>query len=223
MATLRRKSRRLLPLEEPGTNSIETARRWLTIYEQREALLGDELGARVSGEDAAAIGAGAAFWRRRILELVGLDLDPELRILRGAATDVHFTRREVELLQFLGQHMDRHFPDHVLATRAWGGMLSGDQVRIYVRRIRAKLAGTGWMITSRRGYGYTLEHVRGDGAGAQPGRSGPVPGESAAQTRARLEHAVGRAHALLANQRRMIEQTQEITTRLRASMQPRAR
>ncbi|HEX6489004.1 MAG TPA: winged helix-turn-helix domain-containing protein, partial [Candidatus Dormibacteraeota bacterium] len=153
MAVAGRKSRRLLPGEDPDTKSFDFARRWLTIYEQRESLLArDDFNGHLSPDDYAAVAAGAAYWRQRTVELSGLDLDSDRRMLRpGTETEVSLTRRELELLEFLAQHPRHYFPDHVLAVRAWGERLSGDQVRIYVRRLRIKLEGTGWQISSRRG------------------------------------------------------------------------
>lgn len=213
MAAVSRKQRKLLPYENVDTTSADTARRWLTIYEQREALLGSR-GAEPDGEEAAAVLAGIAFWRGRVLELIGLDLDADRRVLLGADYEVHLTRREFELLQFMGQHLGRSFQDEALAIRAWGTRLSGDQVRIYIRRLREKLAGTEWHVSSRRGYGYMLEHGRM--SGERP--HGEQSRDQLALTRARAAHAVGRAQALMAAQRAKLDQTTALSAQLRETV-----
>lgn len=204
MGAATRKSRSLFPGENPQTASLEAARRWVTIYEQRQALLGLAPSA-ASIPEANSIEAGLRFWRERIVELAGLDFDPERRILKAdGEREIGLTRRELELLEFLVHHAGRSFPDHVLALRAWGERLSGDQVRIYVRRLRSKLAGTEWEIVSRRGLGYSLERTK----------MATAP-NSASLSRDAVLHAVGRARSLLAEQQMQLNQAVAATERLK--------
>ena len=209
-STRRKSTRRLLPLENPDTTSLETARGWLTIYEQREAMLARQLFVNATSadeSDLASVAAGARFWRTNVLELAGIDIDRETRMLKGlSGVEVYLTRRELELLEFLGQHPGRYFPDQVLATRAWGGgRLSGDQARIYVRRLRAKLSGTGWQLNSRRGRGYTLEQEL-------PYAEHP---SSPQMTKDRVARTIGRAHSLMVAQRLQLEIAVEQSAHLR--------
>ena len=200
-----RKERHLLPGENPRVDDVDAARRWLTIYQQRQALLA--LDRESTDHQAASIADGVAYWKERVAKLSGFDLDPDRRTVRfESGGEVLLTSRELQLLEFLAQHQGRHFPDHVLAVRAWGERLSGDQVRIYVRRLRRKLEGSGWELISKRGYGYTLERAgRVWAHRANPGRlsSDAIAG------------MVGRAHALLAAQRRQLERSMTATEALR--------
>jgi DNA-binding response OmpR family regulator len=137
------------------------ARGWLAVYEQRQALLAfdDDPDPRY----VDAIAAGVAYWSDRATKLSGLELDADRRLLNpDSDRQVLLTRREVQLLQFLSQRPGRYFVDQTLALRAWGDRLSGDQVRIYVRRLRAKLDGSDWQLVSRRGLGYALERKPAD-------------------------------------------------------------
>ena len=200
-----RKSRQLIPGEDPSLDDFDGARRWLAIYEQREALLA----ARASIEPDALedIAAGIRFWSRRVTELSGLDLDSDQRVIRGFGDhEIQLTPRELQLLEFMLQHPGRFFADHVLAVRAWGERLSGDQVRIYVRRLRLKLESTGWQVESRRGQGYALVRQ----AIIAPGRAN-VRTASAE----RVQQALGRARVLLQVQRRQLEVAVGATERLR--------
>jgi PAS domain S-box-containing protein len=186
--TAMRKSRRLLPGEDPAIEGFDSARRWLTIYEQREALLASQGDSPQKAKDAIA--AGLAFWRDRVTELSGLNLDADRRVINlGADREVVLTQRELQLLEFLVQHPHRYFPDHELAVRAWGDQLSGDQVRIYIRRLRLKLMGSGWELVNRRGYGYSLTRPAGD------------HGDRAPASRQQVQMVVARARALLQVQR----------------------
>lgn len=190
-----RKSRRLIPGEDPDVREFDRARRWLTIYEQREALLASNPAA--APQEVEDIAVGVSFWRDRVTELSGLDLDSDRRVMRlGGDRDVPLTNRELQLLEFLVQHPDRYFADHVLAVRAWGDRLSGDQVRIYVRRLRLKLDASGWELVSRRGYGYCLtrapEHLNGNG------HRDPASAEQ-------VQRVLGRARALLQVERSQLD------------------
>jgi DNA-binding winged helix-turn-helix (wHTH) protein len=202
-----RKTRELIPGEDPELADYSAARRWLTIYEQRQVLAGQD--GRVGAREAVAIAEGLAFWRRRVLELSGLEIDLERRTLNvDFDREVMLTRRELQLLEFLLQHQDRFFADHVLALRAWGDRLTGDQVRIYVRRLRAKLEGTGWELVSQRGQGYSLTRPGQpyrfkDGASRKP------------LSADRVALAVGRARALLIRQQEALRLASQAAAALR--------
>ncbi len=209
MATAVRKSRHLIPGEDPAIADINQARRWLSIYEQRLALLAND--ANAGPQQIAAISDGVDHWRKRVSELSGLELDSDRRLLRvDANTTVLLTRRELQLLEFLLQHPEHYFADYLLALRAWGDRLSGDQVRIYVRRLRAKLAGTGWELVSRRGHGYALERRplarKADATGSQR------PSHEA------VALAVGQARALVERQKAQLSRMLAASELLRDSL-----
>jgi DNA-binding winged helix-turn-helix (wHTH) protein len=208
-----RKSRRLLPGEDPLLSDFGSARRWLTIYEEREALLAAD--ANALPQEIEDIAAGVVHWRRRVTELSGLSLDSDRRMLNvGEDRDVLLTPRELQLLEFLVQHPDRYFADHVLAVRAWGDRLSGDQVRIYVRRLRVKLEGSGWELVSRRGYGYSLTR--------HPATRGNGHARSVAMSSDKVQRVLGRARMLLQVQRNQLDLAIAAAEQLRKSLDDRA-
>jgi DNA-binding winged helix-turn-helix (wHTH) protein len=207
MALSMRKKRQLMPGEDPARADFVTARGWLTIYEQRQALLAISPG--VDAREAEAILDGVAFWKEQLNQLSGLGLDSDRRVLMvDGETQVQLTRRELQLLEFLLQHPERYFADHVLAVRAWGDRLSGDQVRIYVRRLRLKLAPTGWELVSRRGQGYALKRSNPQPRARADGRAAPsLPA---------VGQAIARAHALLGHQQLQIERAAAAAATLRS-------
>ena len=208
MAEALRKTRLLIPGERLDVENFQIARRWLTIYEHRQAMLAFD--SEADPEHIAAIAEGVSFWSTRVAELSGLELDSDRRLLNpDSDREVSLTRRELQLLEFLVQHPERYFADHVLALRAWGERLSGDQVRIYVRRLRQKLAGTSWQLVSRRGQGYALER-RPAGAAVPARRSQPTE-ESVAR-------AIGRVRVLLAHQQRVLGVTAAAAERLKQTL-----
>lgn len=208
MAQALRKSRQLIPGENPDVANFQMARRWLTIYEQRQALLA--LDSEADPRQMAAIAEGVTFWSGRVAQLSGLELDSDRRLLNpDSDRQVLLTKRELQLLEFLLQHPEHYFADQTLALRAWGDRLSGDQVRIYVRRLRQKLEGTSWQLASRRGQGYALEQ-RPAGAALTRQYSGP--------THESVARAIGRARALRAHHQAVLDQAAAAAERLRQAL-----
>ena len=206
MALVQRKARRLMPGENPELSDFGSARRWLTIYEQRQLLFARDR--NLPAAEADAIAEGVAFWGAKVAELSGLEIDFEQRLLNvGPDGAIKLTRRELQLLEFLAQHPGHYFTDDTLAVRAWGDRLSGDQVRIYVRRLRQKLAGAGWELVSKRGQGYSL--VRSAAAGYIPTGNGQ---------KSKTFGVIARANALLARQRRQLELAAAAAETLRSTL-----
>ena len=93
------------------------------------------------------------------LEIRGMVLDGERRVLSLGHRQAAFTRQEWELLMILVSH-----PNHYLGARdvlrlGWkAGEHGAEQVRIYVRRLRAKLEPMDLpcRLVSKHGLGYCL-------------------------------------------------------------------
>ena len=91
-------------------------------------------------------------------ELAGLDLDVRRRVLSYAGRHLTLTRREVELLAFLGRRPGQFYSATQLVNLAWGAPeLSAEQLRTYVVRLRRHLATARvparLVSEPRRGYG----------------------------------------------------------------------
>ena len=83
-----------------------------------------------------------------------------------------FTRKEVELLYYLGSHPNRVFTREELLEAVWGYDFNTDMrgVDVYIKRIRKKLESTGgakkcaerpWYISTVWGVGYKFEVEQG--------------------------------------------------------------
>jgi len=102
------------------------------------------------------------FWYDRHWQLRGLAIDGQSMVVGHREHKVHLTRREFQLLSFLLAHPNQIFGASVLAQRAWtDSQLSNDQVRIYVARIRGRLAGLDLpcrlVSHPRRGYSFVCD------------------------------------------------------------------
>jgi hypothetical protein len=176
-------TQQLLQGENPETQHVADARRWIAIYSQlltfNEELL-DRLHREVGGDDGRRgldfderIAEGEltrlrerlGFWQRRHRDLAGVDIDETTGILYGAEGAIPLTTREAQLLTFLLQRPDRYFVPSALAAEAWHDpRLAAEQVRSYVVRLRRRLAEArvACHIESRRGYGYMLSFDESD-------------------------------------------------------------
>jgi DNA-binding response OmpR family regulator len=99
-------------------------------------------------------------WTKRVLDLHGLVLDPEGRMIRYKDSETTLTAREFQLLQFLLKHPHRYFTVTDILRQAWGGAgLFPEEVRNYVRRVRKILATMQIPcdVVNRPGRGYSLE------------------------------------------------------------------
>src|SRR5258708_6599464 len=179
----------LLAGEDPGTRYAGDAAHWMNIYRELIAFHEDVL-ARDQGDgfdDGAGAGAGGQrhltaltfdpletmavleqyrarldFWYDRLWQLQGLAIDPKTYMATHRESMVHLTRREYQLLSHLLAYPGETFAASVLAQRAWSGSrLSTDQVRIYVARLRRRLADLGLpcqiVSVPRRGYSLVCE------------------------------------------------------------------
>ncbi|TME77396.1 MAG: winged helix-turn-helix transcriptional regulator [Chloroflexi bacterium] len=168
----------LIQGEMPDTRDVEDARQWVTIYRELATFAERTLNRLRSGEDnhqaVALISRDADersmeahfrrlqsrldFWEHRLWELAGLDLDVRRRVLSYAGRHLTLTRREVELLAFLGRRPGQFYSATQLVNLAWGAPeLSAEQLRTYVVRLRRHLATARvparLVSEPRRGYG----------------------------------------------------------------------
>lgn len=173
----------LLAGEDPATRYAVDAAHWMNIYREliafHEDLLarhqsdGDGLGGdhRLSTMTFDPLQAMAIldqyrarlnFWYDRHWQLQGLAIDPKTFLATHRERTVHLTRREYQLLSHLLAYPGETFAASVLAQRAWSGSrLSTDQVRIYVARLRRRLADLDLpcqiVSVPRRGYSLVCE------------------------------------------------------------------
>ncbi|HEY8863650.1 MAG TPA: winged helix-turn-helix domain-containing protein [Candidatus Dormibacteraeota bacterium] len=99
-------------------------------------------------------------WYRRVLELQGLRLDAEGRVVRYGHEEATLTVREFQLFQFLLDHPHRYFTVPQILGQAWAEPgLFPEEVRNYVRRIRRVLAALDLPcdLVNRPGRGYAIE------------------------------------------------------------------
>ncbi|MFI5952368.1 winged helix-turn-helix domain-containing protein [Cryptosporangium sp. NPDC051539] len=90
-----------------------------------------------------------------------------LRILAGRrvavqdGNDLTLTRREFDLLSYLARHPRQVFSRRQLIDAVWGTRFRSSErtIDVHVRRLRAKLSGTGPSIVTIRGVGYRLDHA----------------------------------------------------------------
>lgn len=169
----------LLAGEDPETTYAEDARHCIRLYTElisfREELLSRaeraleglsaETQQEVGASDLPLLHAQLAshrarleFWSRRALELEGIDLDPEQRQLRYRGRHLELTRREYQLLACLIRHPHQYVSARRLVGLAWGDGLMDEQLRVYVVRLRRKLAEAGVpaQLANRPRNGYSL-------------------------------------------------------------------
>lgn len=151
----------LLPGEDLGTDRPQEAARWVRIYSELVALH-EERHPSQRGEQRAVADLRDRLeeWRRRHLELAGLDFDSYARIMTVAGRSQHLTRRESQLLDWLLDHPGEYFTSEALIQEAWEDpRLAPEQVRTYVVRLRRKLqeVSAPARLVNRARLGYALD------------------------------------------------------------------
>jgi DNA-binding response OmpR family regulator len=99
-------------------------------------------------------------WHQRLLELGGLWLEPEGRVIRCQGREATLTAREFQLFQFLLNHPYRFFTVPEILGQAWAEpTLFPEEVRNYVRRVRKVIAALKipCEVVNRPGRGYSLQ------------------------------------------------------------------
>jgi two-component system, OmpR family, KDP operon response regulator KdpE len=76
-----------------------------------------------------------------ILRAGSLELDPEKRVLRKDAAEVHLSQREYDVLAYLMRHQDAPIPHARLLQAVWGPEYGGEleYLRTYIRHLRKKI------------------------------------------------------------------------------------
>ena len=92
----------------------------------------------------------------RVLTIGEISLDPDLRSVKRAGTEVTLTRREFDLLHYLMEHPDRVLTREQLLRQVWGYDYAGETnaVDVYVSFLRGKLGNSA--IETVRGVGYLM-------------------------------------------------------------------
>jgi DNA-binding response OmpR family regulator len=115
-----------------------------------------ELLARVEALVRRGRGRGEASKPVEVYEDALLTVDREQRLVTLGGTELALTRREYALLAALTDEAGRVLPSDVLIDRVWDGMATADQVKLYVSRLRRKLAphDADGAVETVRGIGY---------------------------------------------------------------------
>lgn len=93
----------------------------------------------------------------------GIEIDPANLCARCGAREVRFTRREMEILQYLGEHAERAVPREELLNKVWGYArhmeIETRTVDIHIAKLRRKLEADPKQpehLITLRGGGYRL-------------------------------------------------------------------
>jgi hypothetical protein len=87
----------------------------------------------------------------------GLAIRPGVRAVERRGEPVRLSRLEYDLLVFFARHPHRVFTRQQLLTHVWGHTFAGSRtVDVHIRRLRAKLAADGPLVTTVHGVGYRL-------------------------------------------------------------------
>ena len=154
-------SREVIAGEDPQTDEPQAAHSWLHLYAELVAFH-EELLQQLRTEGAhmqttkhrlqdsdlailhreiARLRERLAFWQQRALDLAGIEIDEEARVLRAGEREVRLTRREMELLAVMLRNPGRRYRPEALLSLAWReNRLAPEQLRTYIVRLRRKLA-----------------------------------------------------------------------------------
>ena len=94
------------------------------------------------------------------IRLRGVKLDARRRLVTYRGEQAELTMRETDLLAYLMRHPNQFFTAEELVRLAWqAAKLSPEELRIYVHRLRGKLAPLGlpYKLIGRQWLGYRLE------------------------------------------------------------------
>lgn len=173
----------LLEGEDPNSNDPRDARHWIGVY--RELVeFNERLVAKLRTELAPGPHEGRpdiatdlhlmtehleqyrgrlASWHERHLELESVSVYEDASAISHRDLRMELTAREFQLLTTLLDQPNRVFTSRQLLLAAWGAPeLSNEELRIYVARLRRKLADTDLgTIVTRPGRGYALDYRSG--------------------------------------------------------------
>jgi hypothetical protein len=148
------------PLDSPYA---EDAQQWVGIYSELVSFTGRALARQqaqpyssaepewLKARDAAQLQSHLdrllsrlEFWRRRVHDLAGLELDLESRTIAYQGRTAALTRREAQLFSFLAERPGKFYSASQLIQRAWHSPeLSEEELRTYVVRLRRCIRGLG--------------------------------------------------------------------------------
>lgn len=120
----------------------------------------DELAARVRAQlRRSGAGSGSTNESTEVLVFDDLEIDPRLRRVIHAGTEVRFTPTEHQMLLRLASHPGELVTHNQLYREVWpdGSAESGHYVRVYIQQIRRKLgddAGSPTFIATEHSHGY---------------------------------------------------------------------
>ena len=91
-----------------------------------------------------------------VIEVGGLEFDPEARQVRVDGIDLNLPRREYALAEILIRSKDRIISKHQIIDHLYGAGAEIEEgtVELYVHRLRKRLSSSGTEIKTARGLGY---------------------------------------------------------------------
>jgi DNA-binding response OmpR family regulator len=74
-------------------------------------------------------------------------------------TDLQLTQKEFLILCFFLKHKNRYMTAEYIYGQIWGHPMIGSDnaIKVMLSRLRMKLAGSGYTVASKRGFGYRIE------------------------------------------------------------------
>jgi Transcriptional regulatory protein, C terminal len=161
----------LIPGEPRDSTFPEDARQWIAVYTElvsftRRLLEREGAAGETGAADASRLQARLrrlisrlGFWRLRLSDLVGFEVDEQRRTLSYQGTTVSLTRREAQLLRFLAEHPGKTFTASQLVLHAWHAPdLSDEELRTYIVRLRRWIASLDLpcVLATEPRHGYTF-------------------------------------------------------------------
>ncbi|EEG74232.1 response regulator receiver domain protein [[Clostridium] hylemonae DSM 15053] len=121
----------------------------------------DEFAARVSAQYDLARRVRQSAGREHLLTCGALELDVIAQRAYMSSQDMLLTQKEFALLMYLMQNRSKDTSPQLLYETVWRQPMADDDsaVKNTVYRLRKKLEGSGYTITTRRGEGYRFEEV----------------------------------------------------------------
>jgi len=100
-----------------------------------------------------------------VLEVGGIQIDPDRHLVFVRGSDVHLRRKEFELLSLLMENAGRLLTRDVLIDRIWGADYFGDTktLDVHIKRLRSHVEedpSSPKLITTIRGVGYRFDAPR---------------------------------------------------------------
>lgn len=96
--------------------------------------------------------------RANIYTFGTLLIDTDNACVKLGDSKVELTRREYLILCLLAQHADSYFTREEIMTQVWPNdtLVNDRSVDVHIARLRKKLAGEGWRLANKTGFGYAF-------------------------------------------------------------------